>query len=133
MKQIFKISFIAMLLLALTMPAGAKAPRKSQKSGKTVYYIVMGSYSSLDNAKEATFNAPDGLESPIYEVKVKGKTYYRICVSCYKSKAKAQEDLNQLKDFYGDRFWIWPSKGLAKCVYCPVGLSGERLTPLTPR
>lgn len=133
MKPILRLLFIAFVLVAVGLQADGKSPRKAQKNSKTVYYVVMGSYSSLEGAKEATFNAPDGLESPVYEAKVNGKTYYRICVSCYYSKAKAEAEVKFLKEYYGDGFWIWPSKGLAKCVYCPYGLSGERLTPLKPR
>ncbi len=103
-----------------------------QPKVRPVYYIVMGSYVSLKAAKAAYYNTPDGLECPIYQATSKGKIVYRHCVSCFYSYAKAQETLKFLKDAYGNRFWIWKSNGLAKCVYCPVGLSGEQLKPLKP-
>lgn len=137
MKRIFSLLAIALLTVV-----SASATNTTERIGiptsniqpkvRPVYYIVMGSYVSLKAAKDAYYYTPDGLECPIYQATVKGKTVYRHCVSCFYSYAKAQETLKMLKEGYGDRFWIWKSNGLAKCVYCPVGLSGEKLTPLKP-
>lgn len=133
------VLFFTVAFLTVSSAFATNSPERvgtpiSQINTKTrpVYYIVMGSYTSLKAAKDAYYNTPDGLECPIYQATVKGKIVYRHCLSCFYSYAKAQESLKFLKDTYGNRFWIWKSNGLAKCVYCPVGLSGEKLKPLKP-
>lgn len=134
MKHFLKLSILAVLLVAVGFQRGeAKPPRGSHGGGRTVYYVVWGSFSTLEAAKESMAMVPDGMEAPIYEGRANGRTVYRHCVGCYYSKRKAQEAINVFNSTYGHRdIWIWPSKGLAKCVYCPIGLSGYRLTPLRP-
>ena len=89
---------------------------------------------SLEEAKKAMEYLPDFLVSPVYETTVKGKTEYRICLSCHTTKAKALEEIKKLKEVFSDRpFGIWKSKGLARCVYCPIAMNGDPMQPLEPK
>lgn len=134
MKLYIKLSILAIAVVALGIQLSyAKPPRGPQGGGRTVYYVVMGSYNTLEAAKASLRDVPDGFETPIYEAKANGRTVYRHCISCSYSKGKAQADARFVKDHYLRDAWVWPSRGLAKCVYCPIGLSGDRVKPLRPR
>ena len=112
---------------------GAQA--KTKKASRTVYYIVCGSYSSLDKAIKQSEQMSEVMSYPVYQTTVKGKTVYRLCCQCYYSKADAQKDLDGfLSAFKSDDWWIWSSKGLAKCVYRPYSQKGdnERIPELKP-
>lgn len=141
MKSIIKI-FIAIALLATyCIPAKANETAGRQfctiacaAAAQKVYYVVVGCYDSLEEAKKAMEYLPDFLVSPVYETTVKGKTEYRICLSCHTTKAKALEEIKKLKEVFSDRpFGIWKSKGLARCVYCPIAMNGDPMQPLEPK
>ncbi len=129
--MLMKRLLLLFLIVMATMSANA------QRGRRTVYYLVNGSYSTLAEAKKAC-NDNSQCEvvflrrGPIYQARANGKTVYRMCSACFYSKQKAQE----LANLQGG--WIWPSNGLAKCVY--LGYyedENERLTikmkPLTPK
>lgn len=109
----------------------SSAQAKGKKSQRTVYYIVCGSYSSLDNAIEHSEQMSEVLFYNVYKTTVNGKTVYRLCCQCYYKEADAKKDLNGiLSGFKGDDWWIWPSRGLAKCVYRPLSpADGESRMP----
>ena len=96
-----------------------------------VYYVVLGSFSSLKEAKRFNYYAPDGLECNIYRAKVKGKVVYRNCCNVFKTANEAHECAREIQKNYGINAWVWSSNGLANCVYHETGLSGEPL-PLSP-
>ena len=128
------ISLMLLVCVALTcaMSAQAKAPKKK---ARTVYYIVCASYSSLDKAIKHSEQMSEVLFYPVYQATVNGKTVYRLCCECYYNQADAQKDLNGiLSGFKGEDWWIWPSKGLAKCVYRPLSPADgeERIPELKP-
>lgn len=108
MKQIFKLSFILLAMLCLNAQlVGAK------KSNK-VYYVVVGSYSNINNAiKEA--KSWSGKQPSVYKTTVKGKVYYRVCPSSFSTNAKAKSYIAN----NGIDGWVWPSTGTASCVWSP--------------
>ena len=120
MKRLLK-NTLPLLLLALIMGIGTEtAQAKTAKKARTVYYIVCGSYSSLDKAIKQSEQISEVVFYPVYKATANGKTVYRLCCQCYYSEADAKKDLEGiLSGFKGDDWWIWPSKGLAKCVYRP--------------
>lgn len=127
---------LPVILLIVCMALGTtSAPAKRTRSTRNVYYIVCGSYSSLDDAIRQSENMSEVLFYPVYKAKVNGKTVYRLCCECYYNKADAEKDLNGiLSGFKADDWWIWQSKGLAKCVYQPYSPKGdgERIPVLKP-
>lgn len=103
-----------------------------------VYYVVLGSYESLDSALTYNYRRPDGMECWIYKCTAKGKTVYRLCDGCFSTLQKAQSAINDWSSssLYGHWFtdaWIWKNDGLGNCVFCPVNYETERTKPpLTP-
>jgi len=135
MRRSIKFS-LPLLLIALMAFCALDAQAKTKKQNRTVYYIVCGSYSSLDKAIEHSEQMSEVVFYLVYKTTVKGKTVYRLCCECYYNKADAQKDLNGIfSGFKSDDWWIWPSKGLAKCVYQPLSpQDGEKRIPiLKPR
>lgn len=136
MKKILKHT-LPLLLLALILGMGTEtAQAKTAKKTRTVYYIVCGSYSSLDKAIKQSEMMSEVVFYPVYKTTANGKTVYRLCCECYYSREDAQKDLDGIfSGFKGDDWWIWPSKGLAKCVYRPQSpADGEKRIPvLKPR
>lgn len=100
------------------------APLKGIPSTATVYYIVAGSYNSLEMAKAYNANCPDGMEGSIMIAQKDGKTVYRACIGAYLNKAKAQEDIKQFRNLYGRDYWLWTNKGPAKCALYGTNLVG---------
>ena len=102
-----------------------------------VFYVVLGSYESLENAIKATGETPDFLLSPVYKAEEKGVVKYRLCCDCYYSKEKALERKQELEELVGNFIttWIWESDGLAECVYQPKSLRDENelIPALTPQ
>ena len=134
MKRILK-NVLPLILLALMLGGAFNAQAKTKKQPRTVYYIVSGSYSSLDKAKKQSEMMSEVLFYPVYKTTVKGKTVYRLCCECYYNEADAKKDLEGiLSGFKGDDWWIWPSKGLAKCVYRPLSPEdgNKRIPELKP-
>ena len=136
MKKILKHT-LPLLLLALIMGMGTQTSQaKTAKKTRTVYYIVCGSYSSLDKAIKQSEQMSEVVFYPVYKTTANGKTVYRLCCDCYYSFDDAKKDLEGIYNgFKGDDWWIWPSKGLAKCVYRPLSpADGEKRIPvLKPR
>jgi len=142
MERQIQIRFFLTLSLLFTLTifnTEAQHRRNGRSVGnRTVYYVVCASFSSLAEAKKACdkgsqfdFNLHVG---PIYQAKANGKTVYRMCEDCYYKKEDAQKFVNQ----WGG--WIWPSRGLAKCVYLgryenyeDTGGDYIKMTPLKPR
>ena len=96
-------------------------------ANKKVYYVVVGTYSSLAEAKKAMIVQPDALDgSNVYRAKDKnGRTVFRLCPGCYYNRADAQEHAKGLNDFLDIGAWIWESDGVAPCVYQGIALNGE--------
>ena len=134
MRRFIKIS-LPLLLIALMAFCALDAQAKTKKQPRTVYYVVCGSYSSLKKAIEHSEQMSEVLFYPVYKATANGKTVYRVCCQCYYNKADAEKDLEGLlSGFKGDDWWIWPSKGLAKCVYRPLSPKDgeERIPALKP-
>lgn len=136
MKRFFKLS-LPVLLLAMIMGLGSTttAQAKTMKKVRTVYYIVCGSYNTLDAAIKQSEQMSEVVFYPVYKTKANGKTVYRLCCECYYSREDAQKDLDGiLSGFRGDDWWIWPSKGLATCVYRPQSPAdgAKRIPALKP-
>lgn len=119
------------LLLALVLSFTFNAQARSKKQARTVYYIVCGSYSSLDKAIKQSEMMSEVVFYHVYKATVNGKAVYRLCCQCYYNESDAKKDLNGIfAGFKGDDWWIWPSKGLAKCVYRPLSpADGEQRMP----
>ena len=104
---------------------------------KKVYLVVMGSYTTRADAKEAAEAfMQDWLNHVVYKGKANGKDTYRICISAFYSRQKAEEFIKQTEKHLGGSglLWIWESKGMPECVYCPEGLNDETFdTPLIPQ
>ena len=92
---------------------------------KTVYYVVAGSYEDRDNAIEVAQQMSEVLFYDVYEATANGKKVYRLCSGAYKTKAAAQKALEEFKKFLSIDWWIWPSKGMAKCVYIYPSPAGD--------
>lgn len=134
MRRFIKIS-LPLLLIALMAFCAFDAQAKTKKQPRTVYYIVCGSYSSLKKAIEHSEQMSEVLFYPVYKATANGKTVYRVCCQCYYNKADAEKDLEGLlSGFKSDDWWIWQSKGLAKCVYRPLSPKDgeERIPALKP-
>ncbi len=112
MNHIFKLSIILLALLCYnTQSTDAK---KSNRSANKIYYVVVGSYSTLDNAIQEA-RTWSGKQPSIYKTTAKGNVYYRLCVTSFStsSKAKAYIANNGLNG------WVWPSTAAANCVWSP--------------
>ena len=128
MKRLFQLLVLALVATCVCLAADAKGKKAS--SYGTVYYVVVGSFDSLDEAHQFLYSCADWLAGPVYKAKANGKTVYRVSPNCYRSKKEAREHVEQLKQ-NGFSAWVWPSKGLADCVERGIGLDGEpyNLTP----
>ena len=125
--------FLILFCLAFSVSCMYAADRYSVKETPT-----LTKQPTLQAAQGFNYACADGLESWIYKTTVNRKTVYRVCYSCHSTKAKAMQALKELKDSpYGDTWfkgaWIWPSRGLAQCVFCPVNMEGKQTKPLTPQ
>ena len=117
MKRLIVLSLV--LMAALTMNA---------QRTRTVYYVVLASYSSLNEAKTFNSKCPDGLESNIYYAKANGRTVYRACVYATYTKSNAHECAREINKNYGYNAWVWASKGIAKCAHQGIALSGDPIS-----
>ena len=107
-----------------------KMPRKPLR---TVYYVVIGSYSSVEEARKARYYMPDAIDaSPLFRATSKGKVVYRMCTGIYYSKAKAQAEVRDLKKYMSIDAWIWANKGQAYCADRPIG-NNEEPANITPQ
>ncbi len=108
-----KQTILALIMLLASM--------MTSNAANKVYYVVQGSYSSLEKATDA-----NELEAPIYEVTTNGKTVYRLCPACFYSKEDAQEYARAVKQALGKDAWVSTCNGLEKCVY------GSDMNDVTP-
>ena len=131
MKRILKNTLPLMLLVLLMGMTTTVAQSKTMKKARNVYYIVRGSYTSLNAAIKQSEQMSEVVFYPVYKTKANGKTVYRLCCACYYSREDAQKDLDGIfSGFKGDDWWIWQSKGLATCVYRPQSpADGEQRIP----
>lgn len=90
-----------------------------------VYYVVLKSHDTMEDAQNFNRVCADGMECWIYKCTSNGKTVYRLCVGCFSTRSDAQDRINECRSLYDGAFdyytnaWIWESKGLGNCVYCP--------------
>ena len=101
-------------------------------ASRTVYYVVIGSYSTLEAVTKARYSMPDAIDcSPIFLGKKNGKNVYRMCTGVYYTREGAQREVDLLKSTFGFTPWIWKSNGQAQCVDRPIGYDGNpvRITP----
>lgn len=135
MKKFFLVSVLAMMattsFAALPLADNPGNFCYEQQNAK-VYYVVLGSFTTIKEAKRFNYYAPDGLECNIYYAKANGKVVYRACCNVFKSAATAHECAREIQKNYGINAWVWASNGLAKCVHRETGLNGEPL-PLNPQ
>jgi len=112
---------LIMLLLSTTLVA-QNAKRNQSNGNQTIYYVVVGSFDSLQKAKDFNNNGPaDTVFGNVYKCTANGKTVYRVCSGCFYNKAKAQKEARELHDIYKEigwdvNAWVYPNKGLAVCV-----------------
>ena len=130
MNRFFK-TILPVVLLAIVLSMSISTQAKTKKSQRTIYYIVCGSYSSLDKAIKQSEMMSEVVFYHVYKATVNGKAVYRLCCQCYYNESDAKKDLNGIfEGFKGDAWWIWPSKGIAKCVYRPLSpADGETRMP----
>ena len=116
--------------MAKTKPT---AEAKPVNNGK-LYYVVIASFSELERAKKTTDGLSTEFKSPVYKYQTDGKAMFRICESCFDTKAKAEARIKHLNQRFGKSdLWVWETDGKMSCVYCPVASDGKRMTPLIPR
>ena len=108
-------------------------PKTASNSQQKVYYVVMGSWPSMEKAKKYYEYVPDALDmGRIYKTTVNGKPVYRMAIECYSNKQQAQKMVRNIKETFDRDVWIWESQGLGQCVYCPIGYDGNPTKPLQP-
>ena len=131
MKRVFQFGTM-LLLLAIMLGTPSQVQAKSKKQVRNVYYIVCGSYSTRDAAIKQAELMSEVVFYHVYKAKANGKTVYRTCCACYYNIADAKKDLNGIYSSFGNGdWWIWPSRGLAKCVYRPLSpADGETRIPV---
>lgn len=103
---------------------------------RRVYMVVLSSFDTYEKAKAgAEAFMQDWLNHVIYKGYANGKAVYRLCTACYYSREMAQACVAELdKALSPGIAWIWESKGMPECVYCPEGLNDETFdTPLVPQ
>ncbi|MBR3101816.1 MAG: SPOR domain-containing protein [Muribaculaceae bacterium] len=138
MKRIINrvLPLLLLAVLGIAVAGNAQAAKKTGKKPQKVYYLVCGSYSTLEQAKQASENMSEVLFYPVYKAQVKGKTVYRLCCECFYSKKKALSRAEELKSMFFSEMWVWESNGLAECVYVPTSPADEpgvEEKPLVPQ
>ena len=117
------------------MPEVSDAP-EPKPIESNIYYVVLGSYSSLQNAKNSSNDLwviEEGMgTSPVFKGYAKGQTVYRVCNGIFKRKSDAKAHVSDLKNLYGVKAWIWESHGQATCVYRPIDVAGYPMD-ITPQ
>lgn len=134
MKKVFFVAIVAILMncgFAFCAKNDVSGITANQMQTRKIYYVVLGSFKTLQEAKRFNYNAPDGLECNIYKTKVKGKTVYRACCNVFKTANQAHECAREIQKYYGINAWVWPSEGVANCVIQETALSGEPI-PVKP-
>ncbi len=120
---------VCLLLLPFVEVRGA-----DNWDGRNVYYVAIGTYASLDEAREAFNSMPDVFsDAQVYQAVYKGETVYIMCTACLDSMAKAKVVARDTNAFVGYFLaWVWRHRGLARCVYMLQDEDGER-QPFMPR
>lgn len=96
--------------------APAASAASAAKSYRNVYYVVIGSWQSLANAKAFYNQLPGYLSNgSIYKAVAKGKVVYRMVVGEYPSRSAAQQFINDT--YWSGSMWIWKSDGTEQLVY----------------
>ncbi|MBR4389148.1 MAG: SPOR domain-containing protein [Prevotella sp.] len=104
---------------------------KPQQAGRKVYYVVIGSYNDLNEAKNATRTLPDALDgSCIFRFTQDGKTVYRLCEGSYYSRATAQGQADGINQYLERDVWVFENDGVAPCVYQGVTPKGDAASVL---
>lgn len=97
-----------------------------EAKGRKVYYIVIGSYTDLAEAKKSVEVLPDALDAcSIYRTIANGNTIYRLCTDCTYDRNKAREQMRAIKEYLGRDAWVWENDGVAPCVYQGIDYDGE--------
>ncbi len=91
MKKIISLLLVMVAACALNSASAAK-----------IYYVVQGSYSSFQKAKDA-------YEGAVYRTSANGKTVYRTCPACFYSLSDAKDFASALKEHDDVDAWVWPS------------------------
>ena len=104
-----------------TKPNVGTAPQQK------VYYVVLGSYDNLEYAKSYanSWGGPGDNSLAVYRTIVNGTVKYRVCNYCSYSMSSAKEMAQDVEAYCTQTAWVWPSNGLADCVYATA-------QPLTP-
>ncbi|MCQ2289584.1 MAG: SPOR domain-containing protein [Muribaculaceae bacterium] len=115
---------LLVLVMSMTMVPAFNAQGKGSNAGatatasQTYYYVVVGSFSNLNEAKFYNDNAPGDVEwRGVFVTTSKGRTLYRVCDGCYTSKSSAQSHANEIRRLWGIDAWVWASKGKARHIY----------------
>lgn len=104
---------------------------KPLQAGRKVYYVVIGSYNDLNEAKKATQTLPDALDgSCIYRFTQDGKTVYRLCEGSYYSRATAQGQADGINQYLERDVWVFENDGVAPCYYQGVTPKGDEASIL---
>lgn len=102
-----------------------------------VYYVVVKECQTRAEVDTFFYHCPDMLDGlPVYQAVRGGETVYRICQSCHATMAGAEESKRAYDDLFGGSggaCFIWPTRGLARCVYLPMTPADTRAIPLTPQ
>ena len=111
-------------------PDAERVPNANER--RTTYYVVIGSYSSLDAIAKARYNMPDAIDSsPVFLGEKNGTKVYRMCSGFHYDRKAALREVELLKSTFGFTPWIWKSNGHAKCVDRPIGNDGNPVS-ITP-
>jgi len=104
---------------------------------RTVYMVVMQSFATREEAKKgAEAFMQDWLPHVIYKGTANGKATYRLCIGSFYSRQRADAFVKQTQKALGGQasLWIWETKGLPECIYCPESLQDDMFdTPLIPQ
>ena len=135
MKKVVFLALVAFMMncgFAFCANSDGFGIKANEMQTRKIYYVVLGSFNTLKDAKRFNYHAPDGLECNIYKTRVKGKIVYRACCNVFKTANEAHECAREIQKFYGINAWVWPSEGVANCVVQETALSGEPI-PVRPK
>ena len=107
-------------VVEVVSPAVAEAPKPAPKpaavskpapKSEAAYWVQIGSYTQKSGADKVKANLSErGLVSVIFDGNVQGKTYYRVRVGPYVSRAEADYWLRFVKDIDGfENSQVWKS------------------------
>ena len=76
------LSLVLLLLCVAMGTTVAQGKTKAKSKSRTIYYIVCGSYSSLQEASNFAEQMSEVVFYEVFEAKANGKTVYRVCCDC---------------------------------------------------